>query len=48
MLVFTQNSTRNNMSQKVVCKLQTLIHVGFKTKNLVHFLLLSMDLDQDY
>lgn len=36
------------MSQKVVCKLQTLIHAGFKTNNLVHFLLLSMDLDQDY
>lgn len=43
-----QNWTPKDMSQKVSCKLQTLVHAGFKPNNVVQLLLISMGLDQDY
>lgn len=48
MLIFEQNWTQTDVSRKAVCKLQTLVHDGFKPNNLVLFLLISMDVDQDY
>lgn len=48
MLIFEQNRTQTDVSRKAVCKLQTLVHAGFKPNNLVLFLLISMDVDQDY